>query len=85
VWRVLAPKDRLQEPGFEAWRDYIAGRIDVIQSEDEMACRGVQQGLESSAWESGRYSDKERAVWHFHRWYADRMDEGGERTSEASG
>ena len=32
-----------------------------------------QAGMESGAWIPGRYSDKERAIWHFHRWYADRM------------
>lgn len=73
VWRVMIPEVRTREPGFEAWRDYIAERIDVIQSEDTMACRGVQKGLETGAWQPGRYSDKERAIWHFHRWYADRM------------
>ncbi len=73
VWRVHIPPGRSAQPGFAAWRDYIAGRIDVIQSEDEMACRGVQGGLGTGAWQPGRYSDKERAIWHFHRWYADLM------------
>jgi len=73
VWRVHVPPERTRMPGFAAWRDYIAGRIDVIQAEDELACRGVQAGLETGAMRPGRYSDKERAIWHFHRWYADRM------------
>jgi len=84
VWRVMAPEERTRQRGFEAWRDFVAGRIDVIQSEDELACRGVQAGLESGAWQPGRYSDKERAIWHFHRWYADRMTGSNHSANEAS-
>ncbi|MDA1241485.1 MAG: aromatic ring-hydroxylating dioxygenase subunit alpha [Chloroflexi bacterium] len=73
VWRVHVPKERTEKPGFAAWRDYMASRIDIIQGEDELACRGFQAGLETGAWTPGRYSDKERAIWHFHRWYAGRM------------
>ncbi len=73
VWRVHVPPEAVRREGFAAWRDQIAERIGVIQSEDELACRGVQAGLETGAWTPGRYSDMERAVWHFHRWYADRM------------
>lgn len=73
VWRVMVPAERMDAPNFASWRDHVAERINIIQSEDEMACRGVQAGMESGAWMPGRYSDKERAIWHFHRWYADRM------------
>jgi len=73
VWRFFVPGDAVDQEGFSEWRDYTATRYHQIQSEDESACRSVQAGLETGAWEPGRYSDKERACWHFHRWYADQM------------
>lgn len=84
VWRVMVPEERIKEPGFEAWRSYVAERIDLIQAEDEMACRGVQKGLEPGAWQPGHYSDKERAVWHFHRWCADHMSGEAQSAMNAS-
>ena len=67
------PPEATQRKNYEPWRESVAERYDVIQSQDEMACHGVQAGIESGAWTPGRYSDKERACWHFHRWYAERM------------
>ena len=68
----VEPKAQNSE-GYESWREFIAERFDVIQSEDALACHGVQVGMESGVWSPARYSDKERACWHFHRWYAGRM------------
>ena len=73
VWRLFVPPETAQRESFDSWRESIAERYDVIQSQDEMACRGVQAGMESGVWSPGRYSDKERACWHFNRWYADRL------------
>jgi Rieske 2Fe-2S family protein len=73
IWRFMVQKDAVGQDDFSQWRDNTAARYHQIQTEDEMACRGVQAGLETGAWSPGRYSDKERACWHFHRWYADRM------------
>ena len=73
VWRLLVPPDTTQTAYYATWRESVAERYDVIQSEDEKACAGVQAGIDSGAWSPGRYSNKERACWHFHRWYAECM------------
>jgi choline monooxygenase len=51
--------------------DFVARSLeasDAVQQEDIAICESVQRGLESSAYDRGRYSVKrEMGEYHFHR------------------
>ncbi|KAK9806625.1 hypothetical protein WJX73_001477 [Symbiochloris irregularis] len=56
----LAQDQRAVELGIES--------SDQVQREDVQLCEAVQQGLQSSAYTSGRYAPCEAPMFHFHRW-----------------
>ena len=70
--RTLTVFDYFFEPGCDA--DFIARSLvasDQVQREDIGICESVQRGLESSAFDVGRYAPRlELAAHHFHRMLA---------------
>ena len=75
VWRFHVPESLREWPGFERYCERVALWAETIQREDERVCRGAFKGVLSGAWEPPRYSHMEKPIWHFHRWYAERMTE----------
>lgn len=59
--------------------DFLAQSLaasEQVQLEDMAICHSVQRGLESSAYDVGRYAAVEAAALHFHRWLAAELAQG---------
>jgi len=44
-----------------------------VHGEDVRVCDGVQRGLQSPLWRPGRLAVQERALWRFHRLWAEAL------------
>ncbi len=68
TWHVLVRPDQAAQPGIEDFAAASMQAIDVLQSEDSAACRGVQAGLRSTFAASGSFAPLEKPIWQFQRW-----------------
>ena len=73
LWFFLDPG----RPGLEPEFAESFAFSEEVQREDIALCEAVQRGLQSGAWESGRYSARrENGVHHFHGLLAEALGDG---------
>jgi Rieske 2Fe-2S family protein len=77
TWRAHSHPSAKDQPGFKEAMRLTADRIELVQSEDEGVCPDVARGLASWGSKPSCFSHLEGCIWHFQRWYADRMEKGG--------
>ena len=73
TWRSHLHPSAKTQPGFKEAMRLTADRMELVQSEDEGVCPDVARGLASWGSKPSYFSHLEGCIWHFQRWYADRM------------
>ena len=74
TWRSHLHPEARDQPGFREAMRLTADRMELVQSEDQGVCPDVARGLASWGSKPTYFSHLEGCIWHFQRWYADRME-----------
>ena len=74
TWRSHLHPSAKDQPGFREAMRLTADRMELVQSEDQGLCPDVARGLASWGSKPTYFSHLEGCIWHFQRWYADRME-----------
>ena len=74
TWRSHLHASAKDQPGFREAMRLTADRMELVQSEDQGLCPDVARGLASWGSKPTYFSHLEGCIWHFQRWYADRME-----------
>ncbi len=82
TWHVLVRPERIDAPDLRVFVEDSLRAIDVLQSEDSAACRGVQAGIRSTTYSPGMFAPLELPIWQLQRWLLHRLAEDTARLRE---
>ncbi|GAA1000177.1 aromatic ring-hydroxylating dioxygenase subunit alpha [Acrocarpospora macrocephala] len=81
TWAYVTNREAKASPNYEKFKKAQEDFADLVQGEDAVCTRPVQESMNSGDYEPGPYNQRELPVWAFHRWYVHRMADGAEGTA----
>ncbi|GLW11563.1 hypothetical protein Misp01_66910 [Microtetraspora sp. NBRC 13810] len=81
TWAYMTHQEAKASPNYARFKKAQEDFADLVQGEDAMCTRPVQESMNSGDYVPGPYNQRELPVWAFHRWYVHRMAGGAEEAA----
>jgi choline monooxygenase len=81
TWSYITHPGAMRSPNYEKFKRTQEDFADIVQGEDAVCCRPVQESMNSGDYLPGPYNQRELPVWAFHRWYVHRIANGTDATA----